>query len=361
MRHVFLSHAQRDKFRPDQRLRSLARFFLAADIPMWIDKPDELGLDTKTMSDRFISIDGQWTTDIRYALRDCHAGVGVWSRHSAARLADDPSGILFQELSHLSLSDRLFLINLDAGGLAKLNSLGAFAHNQQCIDLTISDKRTFALRVSNLCETLRERTGALVTRAPLLKDLVEASAEHRPNSFSPEIIGLYKAFEAEDAGAMAPMLCADLAFALQRHISACRDRNLPMRTFHRLLAAMQTPSRFVRRAFDSHEAGLGERIEAWLMRQIANQGTRDTGAFARQELVLDATYQRALALAEIEHAADIDERHFFLAIAADPTSGTITQIIKATGADGWSTIERIAHSTRPEEPEVAPTTDLEPF
>lgn len=339
MPFVFVSHAQRDKLRPDFRLRDLVRFLLACGLPLWIDKPEEIGIERDEIRRHALRLDGRWNDDIRIALRDCTVGIGIWSTHAADRIDRDPSGVLFQELNQLAISGRLFLVNLDAEAMARLD-LG-FRHlsgSQQCVDLSVDDRTLFKLRLHALVEDLAGATGGYPLADALCAEL----------------------FMVHDPGPRVPRLASALNSALERQAESCRSRNLPLRTFHRLLATFQTPSRFVQRCFDAAQPGLGGTTEKWLIQQVSEQDRREQPGYVPVHFTTDSLFDAASEICAQEGVSEIDERAYFLAIAAQTDAGTIRALKSALLLGIFQTVMEAARAQRPTIP-VTGTGPLSPF
>lgn len=360
MSFVFISHAQADKLRPDGRLRALVRFLADAGIPLWIDRPEELGIDARLLKDRCVSLNGSWTSDIRTALTNCAGGIGIWSHHAFHRLHDDPAGVLFQEMNSLSVRGRLFLLKIDpdVGDLG--GSLGQLSDTQQFLDIGAGDMDAFRRRISRLVERLGEVTGVKQHHTRLYSDAV--AAQGTPSDAFGDMLSptrkaaresarnLLAAFRVLDPGRMPASLTPELAAALQRQIDACQRAQAPFRAFHRLIAVMQAPSRFGQICFDEVEIGLGARIETWLKQQADAQPSREPGGFLPLDLVKDKTVVAAARLAESEGNRRIDERHLLLAILDDTLSGTVASLRKHLGADRVTGLRSVAQSRRPTPP-----------
>jgi len=337
---IFVSHSQRDKSRPDGRLRELVEFLVSRGLPVWIDKPEEIWPDYADFRGRSLQLNGRWTDDIRAALRDCATGIGVWSVHAADRIESDPNGVLFQELNNLSVSKRLFLVNLDPDAMQRLDR--AFRHlsdNQQCVDLSINDRRILEIRLERLASDLGDATGAQLLRTPQ---------------------GGLDLFANHDPGVREARLSAILQDALNRQAEGCRERNLALRTFHRLLATFQTPSGFIPYCFDAARPGLGKEIEDWLTKQVSKQHERERPGYEPVSLASGALFDAAARLAEAEGASEIDERIYFLAIATEVNSGTIDFLKANLGPVIYEAIIQKVMVGRPKVP-CDRTGDLDPI
>lgn len=322
----FVSHAQRDKARPDRRLNDFMGFLLSCNLPLWIDKPEELGLNGTELAEHSLRLDGRWTEDIRTALRECTAGLGIWSVHAADRLEQDPNGVLFQELNALATSDRLFLVNFDTEAMSRLDLVSRhLAGDQQCIDLSVADPSVVTERISRLTADLTLKLG---------------QPPRRPE-VPPPLLG------RPEPGPRRAKLAIDLHDALVRQGQGCRARNLAFRSFHRLSVSFQVPSHFLPDCFDRVQPGLGARIASWLQVQVNEQHKRERPGYAPVDLADDAVFKAAAALADGEGVSDIDERLYFLAMATEADSGTIQFLRRSLGAATFDQIVRVVTSERP--------------
>lgn len=352
MTFAFISHAQPDKLRPDARMRRLVHFLHQAGIPVWIDRPEELGLDARALEDRCIAVSGTWTKDIRVALNQSEAGIGIWSLHANYRLREDPSGVLFQELNALAVKGRLHLVSIDPG-LAKETG-AAFKHlasGQQVIDLGKDDPSVLRSRLARLVESLASATKAKPAQIkPYLAALSDGGkGGGLGDMLQPErkrareaALALIAAFSTHDPGRLPITFTPELVFAYEQMLGDCKRRNSRVRTYHRLHALMRTPARFTRECFDAVEAGLGERMESWLLKQVE----KNTESYVPVDVFRDALSDAALALARQEGAEAADERHALLAILADP-SGTVKAIRESIGDEGFQKLGQAAKQRRP--------------
>jgi hypothetical protein len=105
-KHVFLSHANADK----PRLRRLVSRLLDEDIPLWIDRPEELGLDERFMRCGRIRTGADWQAEIDAALASSACVLFVLSEASNAA---ERSDALFREFDHGVRNDSLVLVAID--------------------------------------------------------------------------------------------------------------------------------------------------------------------------------------------------------------------------------------------------------
>lgn len=359
MTFAFISHAQPDKTRPDQRMRALVHFLHQAGIPLWIDRPDELGLSAKELEERCVSLNGRWPSDIRGALNACATGVGFWSLHARTRVQQDAGGVLAQELQTLSVAKKLHLTCIDPG---IVNDIGvAFTHlaqGQQAIDLGAVDPHVFADRAVRLIESLAAATGVKSARwRPYTKAISE---QGRVGAFGgllqPELkraregaAALVSAFGMHDPGRLAITLTPELAAGYERIAGECKRLNRRFRTYHRLLALMYLPSRHLPACLDEVEPGQGARVEAWLIKH-AESGSE---AYLADDPLADRHAEAARAFAEIDQASAIDERHALQAILAAVESGTTRALRKWIGEDAFAVLVRTVERRRPKRPDFA--------
>lgn len=362
MTFAFISHTQGDKLRPDGRMRELVRYLHEAGIPLWIDRPEEVSLSARDLEERCIEQNGVWTSNIRDALNRCSAGIGVWSLHTAHRLGEDANGVLYQELSTLSISERLHLVSIDPGAAVKVDgALKHLAGGRQVIDLAVEPK-VFAQRLMRLIEALAVSTKVKRDRIkPYVAALEDRAAGRKPGGLlhserkrAHEIAaGLFAAFALHNPGRLPLRLAPEVATAYERMLAQCRERNARFRTYHRLLALMQTPSQFLQQSFDSVEPGLAARIDAWLKSEA--EQSRET--WVEEDIGADALSTAARAMAEAEMAEMIDERHAVLAIL-EGGSGTADALRSSLGAERFEALISIARKSRPALPAFAKTVPI---
>lgn len=116
MTFVFVSHAGNDK----ERLKPLLEELLAAGIPLWIDRPSELGLETHRLVEAGIRPGKVWDDEIDDALNRSACVLFFLSRSS---YSPERSDSLFRELDHAILGDKLVVAQIDDIDKRKLPGL----------------------------------------------------------------------------------------------------------------------------------------------------------------------------------------------------------------------------------------------
>jgi hypothetical protein len=357
MTFAFISHAQLDKKRPDQRMRALVHFLHQAGIPLWIDRPEELGLRTIDLEERCVTLKGKWPNDIRDALNRCTTGVGFWSLHARNRVQQEANGVLAQELQTLSIAEKLHLACIDPGvvGDAAL-AFNNLALGQQAIDLGAVDHRVFAQRAARLLESLAAATGTKSARVRLYVKALSATGG--PGAVSgflqPDLKrareaarALASAFEKHDPGRLAITLTPELAAAYERMAGTCKQLNRQFRTYHRMLALMQLPSRHFQSCLDEVEPGLSVRVETWFARE-AEKGSE---TYVGTNIFADHHAEAAKVFAEMDQASAIDERHALRAMLADRASGTSKALRQSLGERRFDLLMQLAEQRRPRQPD----------
>lgn len=357
MTFAFVSHAQPDKMRPDQRMRTLVHLLHQAGVPLWIDRPDELGLSADALKERCVSLNGRWPADIGDALNTCSAGLGFWSLHARTRVQQEGTGVLAQELQTLSIASKLHLVCIDPG---VVNDTGVAFRNltqgQQVIDVGAVDRHAFSQRMVRLIESLAAATGARPGRwRPYARAIVE---QGRTNAFGgflqPELKRAREAasvlaasFAGHDPGRLAITLTPELAESYERLAAECRRVNRRFRTYHRMLALMGQPSGHLRACLNDVEPGLAGQVEAWLQTHAA----KGSEPYLAISVLADPHFEAARALAEMELAPAIDERHALLALLAEPGSGTMRALRRSIGEDQYAVLEQRARQRRASRPD----------
>jgi hypothetical protein len=104
--HVFVSHANADK----ARIRPLVERLLDENIPIWIDRPEELGLDERFLRCGRIRSGADWQGQIDAALEHSACVLFVLSRTSNL---PDRSNALYREFQHGVRNDSLVMVSID--------------------------------------------------------------------------------------------------------------------------------------------------------------------------------------------------------------------------------------------------------
>jgi hypothetical protein len=153
----------------------------------------------------------------------------------------------------------------------------------------------------------------------------------------------------------------ELRSRLEVRLRACKDAEVPFRTYHKLTVLFAMSSEFASICFDTVKRGTADRVGKWLHQTILTQGGNERGLGASSEtLADDPLVESAMALARDEHADQVDERHLLLALLADRSSGTMSEIGKALGEHGVGLIEVAAKTGRPRQARLGAST-VEPL
>lgn len=151
-RAVFVSHANADK----PRLRTLIEALLDENIPLWIDRPEEIGLDERFLRCGRIRSGADWRNEIGNALRQAAGVLFVLSRQANSRERSDE---LFREFEYAAQRDVLVMVRIDS--LSDTELFPAF-RVRQALDLSgmidggTPDRATQA-RFQIVLRELRER------------------------------------------------------------------------------------------------------------------------------------------------------------------------------------------------------------
>jgi hypothetical protein len=113
-RYVFVSHANDDK----TRLRPLLEAILDAGIPLWIDRPEEIGLGERHLNCGRIMPGADWQQEIRAALEHASCVLFVLSRASNSSARSDE---LAREFEHGKSRNMLVIAQIDPIDQAELN------------------------------------------------------------------------------------------------------------------------------------------------------------------------------------------------------------------------------------------------
>jgi hypothetical protein len=139
----------------------------------------------------------------------------------------------------------------------------------------------------------------------------------------------------------------ELRARLEDRRAACAQAEVPFRTFHKLAALFAMQSRFTSTCFEAAGRGTAARIEAWLREAIQSQRDQERGqGLASDSIDSDDLTTKALQLARAEHAAEINERHYLLALL-DGDTGTMREIRKYLRPDKMKRVRATAESDRP--------------
>jgi hypothetical protein len=142
----------------------------------------------------------------------------------------------------------------------------------------------------------------------------------------------------------------ELRERLELRLRACREGEVPFRTFHKLAALFAMRSGFARNCFEAAGRGTAGRIEGWLRQAILAQAESERGQDAPfGSLDADLSVVSAALIARKEHASQIDQRHLLLALLADKNTGTMREITKGLSATSRESIQAAAETGRPSE------------
>lgn len=141
---------------------------------------------------------------------------------------------------------------------------------------------------------------------------------------------------------------AELRGRLEARLSACRDADVPYRTYHRLAALFAMRSGFTRHCFEIAAPLNTDRIQEWLRQAILIQAGSERGfAGAEASVAEDMAALGATAIALEDGASEVDERHLLLALLAQRSSGTMAKIADALGEVAYVAIGAAAQSLTP--------------
>ena len=140
----------------------------------------------------------------------------------------------------------------------------------------------------------------------------------------------------------------ELRERLELRLRACKEGEVPFRTFHKLAALLAMRSGFARSCFEAAGRGTAGRIERWLRQVILAQAENERGqGVAIFSLDADLSIANAAMIARKERASQIDQRHLLLALLADKNTGTMNEIAKGLSATSRESIQAAAETGRP--------------
>ena len=140
----------------------------------------------------------------------------------------------------------------------------------------------------------------------------------------------------------------ELRERLELRLRACKEGEVPFRTFHKLAALFAMRSGFARSCFEAAGRGTAGRIERWLRQVILAQAENERGqGVPIDSLDADLSIANAALIARKERASQIDQRHLLLALLADKNTGTMNEIAKGLSATSRESIEAAAETGRP--------------
>ena len=140
----------------------------------------------------------------------------------------------------------------------------------------------------------------------------------------------------------------ELRERLELRLRACKEGEVPFRTFHKLAALLAMRSGFARNCFEAAGRGTAGRIDRWLRQVIVVQAETERGqGVSIGSLDADRSIANAALIARRERASQIDQRHLLLALLADKNTGTMNEIAKSLSATSRESIQRSAETGRP--------------
>jgi hypothetical protein len=142
----------------------------------------------------------------------------------------------------------------------------------------------------------------------------------------------------------------ELRERLEVRLRACKEGDVPFRTFHKLAALFAMRSGFAWICFEAAGQGAAGRIERWLREVISAHAKNERGQdIAIGSLDADPSIASAALIARQERASHIDQRHLLLALLADKNTGTMSEIAKSLSATSRKSIQAAAETGRPRE------------
>ncbi len=106
MKYIFISHADIDK----QRIQPIINALLSAGIPIWVDRPDAMGLVGNDLVVEGIRSGKDWDAEIRDALQHASSILFFLSLNSCK---PERSDSLYREFDHGLLNDNLVIARID--------------------------------------------------------------------------------------------------------------------------------------------------------------------------------------------------------------------------------------------------------
>jgi hypothetical protein len=125
-RYVFVSHANLDK----PALKAILEKLLAAGLPLWIDRPEEVGLTANRWLLPGIRPGADWDEEIRHAYQGAACVLFFLSRNSNNPARSDS---LFREFDYGSVNNRLVIAKIDDIGRDEMSGLMRI---RQAVDLS---------------------------------------------------------------------------------------------------------------------------------------------------------------------------------------------------------------------------------
>lgn len=133
--------------------------------------------------------------------------------------------------------------------------------------------------------------------------------------------------------------------ALKMQYAACAANNVPLRFFHKLLLLIRIAPDYMSGCLTTVTPDFPAKLEAWLQRQVSKQLEQEAGqSRAHPSPDDDRTLKLARVMASDEGAAEVNIRHFFLALLADDTSATIKEIRATLGEERFDALVQTART-----------------
>src|ERR1700733_12668786 len=121
----------------------------------------------------------------------------------------------------------------------------------------------------------------------------------------------------------------ELRERLELRLRACKEGEVPFRTFHKLAALLAMRSGFARSCFEAAGRGTAGRIERWLRQVILAQAENERGqGLSVGALGPDDSIASPGFVESMERSSQIDQQHLLLALLADKNAGTMNEIAK---------------------------------
>jgi hypothetical protein len=144
-----------------------------------------------------------------------------------------------------------------------------------------------------------------------------------------------------------PALVPPLEMALRHWVSRCGRASRPLRNLHRLLVAFEVPGKFTVSVFEELGSGLAGKSVRWLKSSIEQDASRpepgQSWPFRWDE---DPVLERARERAVLEGSRHVDERHWLLAVLAEP-SGTTNALRRGLGETRFTALLEAAERLQP--------------
>lgn len=142
-------------------------------------------------------------------------------------------------------------------------------------------------------------------------------------------------------------LAHDVAAAIARQVSLCKERDLKFRSPHLITALLTMSPSFASTCFEVVRRGFAAELTHLTDTYFARQGERPTEqGFVAFELEGHPVIRTAFALAEGEGAVTVDERHVLLAFL-DSASAFNNRIRRDLGVTDYARLHKTVSSNRP--------------